>query len=239
MLQALIWDVDGTVAETERDGHRVAFNQAFVSAGLPWRWSTEDYGGLLRVTGGRERLLAFMQDRDDAPDTADERERLARDLHQRKNAAYAEIVAAGLLPARPGVIDLMRQAAESHVGLAIATTTSRANVQALFSRLLGAEWRDLFAAVVCGEDVPRKKPDPAAYQRTLQLLHLPPDAVLALEDSPPGLQAAAGADIAAVWTPSTYFPDAEGQPHALRVDNLAQVTLADLLEHARLDTCGR
>ena len=113
MLRALIWDVDGTVAETERDGHRVAFNLAFQAAGGAWRWDVASYGTLLHVTGGRERLLHFMQGRADAPATADEREALARELHRRKNDFYAELVAQGRISARPGVrqlIDACRRA---------------------------------------------------------------------------------------------------------------------------------
>jgi phosphoglycolate phosphatase-like HAD superfamily hydrolase len=90
-IEALLWDVDGTLAETERDGHRVAFNQAFVACALPWRWDVDHYGQLLEVTGGRERLLAFMAQRDDAPADPDGREALARRLHAAKNAAYAEL----------------------------------------------------------------------------------------------------------------------------------------------------
>src|SRR5262249_30992666 len=82
-LRALIWDVDGTLAETERDGHRVAFNDAFAAANLPWRWSVERYGELLAISGGYERLLHDIAQRNDAPRAAAEREALARELHRR------------------------------------------------------------------------------------------------------------------------------------------------------------
>lgn len=125
-LQALIWDVDGTLAETERDGHRVAFNGAFAAAGLPWRWSVARYGELLATTGGFERLLRDMAERADAPRTAAEREALARELHRRKNAAYAALVARGEIALRPGVRRLMHEARAAGARLAIATTTGRA-----------------------------------------------------------------------------------------------------------------
>ena len=141
MLRALIWDVDGTVAETERDGHRVAFNRAFAEAGLPWHWDVAEYAELLEVTGGRERILAYLQRRADAPAGAAEREALARRLHPRKNAVYAELVAQGGIAARPGVLRLMDECHAEGVALAIATTTSRANVEALFASLLGGDWR--------------------------------------------------------------------------------------------------
>ena len=103
MLRALIWDVDGTVAETEADGHRIAFNQAFEACGLDWHWDLPTYGQLLEVTGGRERLLAYMDRRDDAPASPAGRAALARAVHLRKNAFYADLVARGGIPARPGV----------------------------------------------------------------------------------------------------------------------------------------
>ena len=105
-LQALLWDVDGTLAESERDGHRVAFNLAFEACGVPWRWDEARYGELLRITGGRERLLHDMQTQSDAPTMAAERAALAAAIHQRKNQFYAELVRGGGIPLREGVVEL-------------------------------------------------------------------------------------------------------------------------------------
>lgn len=207
-LRALIWDVDGTVAETEAEGHRVAFNQAFEAHGLTWRWDLPTYGRLLDVTGGRERLLAFMQGRADAPATGEAREALARVLHQQKNALYADLVARGGIAARPGVRRLMDACRREGVALAVATTTSASNVEALFSSLFGSDWRERFAAVVCAEDAPRKKPDPQAYQLALQQLGIAPHEAFAIEDSPNGLKAARAAGIPCGITRSAYFADA-------------------------------
>jgi HAD superfamily hydrolase (TIGR01509 family) len=204
-LKALLWDVDGTLAETERDGHRVAFNQAFDALGVPWRWDEARYGELLAVTGGRERLLADMATRSDAPATAAEREALARELHALKNRRYAEFVHGGGLPLRPGVRELIEEAAAQGLRQAIATTTSRGNVEALLGVHLGPRWQAHFAAVVCGEDVQRKKPDPEVYRIALQALALPPLATLALEDSPGGVAAARAADVPVLVTRSFYF----------------------------------
>ncbi len=205
MIQALLWDVDGTLAETERDGHRVAFNQAFEALGLPWRWDEAHYGRLLRVTGGRERLLADLGTRSDAPALPAEREALARELHRRKNGFYAELVAAGGVPLRPGVQALLDEAAARGLRQAIVTTTSRVNVQALLARHLGAGWARRFDAIVCGEDVAAKKPAPEAYQRALAALQLGPLQTLALEDSMAGASAARAAEVPVVVTRSTYF----------------------------------
>ena len=207
-LKALLWDVDGTLAETERDGHRVAFNLAFEACGLPWRWSVERYGELLAVTGGRERLMHDMTTRTDAPTPADERDALARRVHQRKNALYAELVGAHGIALRPGVRELMEQCRTRAVRMAITTTTSRSNVDALLRAHLGAGWQAWFAALVCGEDVARKKPDPEVYLQALQRLGLGPLDSVALEDSPGGVAAARAADVPVVVTRSAYFAGA-------------------------------
>lgn len=205
MLQALIWDVDGTVAETERDGHRVAFNLAFEAFGLPVRWDVEHYGHLLHITGGRERLLHDFASRPDVPPPGPEREALARALHQHKNQRYAELVEQGRIQARPGVLRLMQQVRAAGLRQAIATTTSRSNVEALFGCLLGADWQRHFDAVVCGEDVQRKKPDPEAYLLAMGQIGVTPDQALAVEDAEPGMKAALAAGLPVLLTPSVYF----------------------------------
>jgi HAD superfamily hydrolase (TIGR01509 family) len=210
MLRALIWDVDGTLAETERDGHRVAFNDAFAALGLPWRWSVERYGDLLATSGGLERLLRDLAERDDAPRAVGERLALARELHHRKNAAYLRRATAGTIALRPGVRRLMQQAREHGAQLAIATTTGRANVDVLLSRHLGAHWADCFAAVLCAEDAPLKKPHPQVYRLALQRLALRADEALAVEDSPNGVVSARAAGIEVLLTRSVYFASNDG-----------------------------
>ncbi len=205
--RALLWDVDGTLAETERDGHLPAFNRAFAELGLPWRWDQALYGELLHVTGGRERLLHDMATRADAPAEPAAREALARELHALKNRHYAALVQAGGLPLRPGVRALMDECWAQGVPMGIVTTTSRSNVQALLGCHLGPDWEQRFAVVVCGEDVERKKPDPQAYALALQMLGLTPGEAVALEDSPAGVAAARAAGVPVLLTPSAYFPD--------------------------------
>jgi len=206
MLRALLWDVDGTVAETERDGHRVAFNEAFELAGLPWHWDVAHYGRLLEITGGRERLLADMAERVGAPLRPEDREALARHLHGLKNEGYARLVNAGGIAARPGVLEVMAAARAAGLRQAIVTTTSRSNVQALLGKLLGADWQAMFDAVCCGEDTLRKKPDPEVYHLAVHQLGLAPAEALAIEDSSPGARAAAAAGVPLLLRPSVYFP---------------------------------
>lgn len=251
MLQALLWDVDGTLAETERDGHRVAFNHAFAALGLGWHWGTMRYGRLLRVTGGRERLLAAMADESDAPVLANEREALARELHRLKNRAYAALVDEGAIALRPGVRELLDEADARGLQQAIVTTTSRSNVEALLGCHLGPAWAKRFAAIVCGEDVAAKKPDPEAHRRALATLRCPPLAALAIEDSWAGATAARAADVPVLVTRSAYF-GADPIEHAVAIgpglhrrDGWApaaaprpagRITLADLSDwHTRMD----
>jgi HAD superfamily hydrolase (TIGR01509 family) len=206
MIRALLWDVDGTLAETERDGHRVAFNLAFESMGLAWRWDVEHYGRLLRVTGGRERLLHDLGSRPDAPAAPAEREALAGELHRRKNAHYARIVAEGGIALRPGVGELLDEAAERGLAQAIVSTTARANLAALLRHEPGRRARH-FRLQVCGEDVVAKKPDPEAYRLALAQLGIAPGQALAIEDSGPGAAAAAAAGVPVLVTRSVYFAD--------------------------------
>ena len=211
MLQALLWDVDGTLAETERDGHRVAFNRAFAALEVPWRWSEKRYAKLLAVSGGRERLLHDMRSRLRAPADAGQRAALAARLHALKNECYARIVAEAGMPLRDGVRELFDDCARAGLRMAIVTTTSRANVQALLGAHLGAGWRERFAAVVCGEDAPRKKPEPQAHLMALDVLGVAPRQALAVEDAPAGVAAARAAGVPVVVTRSHYFAAARDE----------------------------
>ena len=179
MIKALIWDVDGTLAETENEGHRVAFNLAFEQFGLDWHWSEARYGELLNIAGGRERLLADMATRDDAPPEP-ARAALANALHISKNGHYARRVASGAVSLRDGVLELMQDCANAGVTMAIATTTTRSNVVALCEATLGRDGLARFAAVLCAEDAPLKKPDPQVYRRCLSRLGVHGHQVLAI-----------------------------------------------------------
>jgi HAD superfamily hydrolase (TIGR01509 family) len=205
-LKALLWDVDGTLAETERDGHLLAFNMAFDACGLPWRWSESAYGDLLRITGGRERLMFDMSQRADAPPLT-ERDAVTRAIHTKKNALYAALVRSHAIALRGGVQTLMQQCRERGVRMGITTTTSRSNVDALLSVNLGQRWAEGFAVIVCGEDVQHKKPDPEVYVKALRALDIDPLEAVAIEDSPGGVLAARAASIPVVVTRSAFFAE--------------------------------
>ncbi len=205
-LRALLWDVDGTLAETERDGHLVAFNAAFAGHGLPWRWSEQRYGELLAIAGGRERLLHDLAGGPCAGRPPAEVEALARALHHEKNEHYARIAATGTLPLRAGVADLFNDCRAAALAMAIVTTTSGANIEALLGRHLGRDWRGSFASVIGAEEAPVKKPDPQAYHLALAALGIDGAEALAIEDSPAGVAAARAAGIPVVLQRSHYFP---------------------------------
>ena len=201
-LDALIFDVDGTLAETE-EAHRVAFNATFEQAGLPWRWSVAEYGQLLRISGGKERLRHFWSREPGAPAPDEMHERILA-LHAVKTARYTQAVRSGQVTLRPGVELTLRAARRAGVALAIATTTSRVNVDALFAATLGEEALGWFAAICTAETAPHMKPAPDVYLAALERLGLPPERCLAIEDTANGLRAARAAGVEVLVTPSIY-----------------------------------
>lgn len=202
-LQALLWDVDGTLAETE-ELHRRAFERAFADFGLDVRWPPDLYRELLKVTGGRERLRHYFERY--RPDLLPRVDIPA--LHAHKTRLYGEM-AARELELRPGVARLLREARATGLRQAVVTTTSRVNVEALLDRTLGKEGREIFEVWVTGEEVVRKKPAPDLYLRALERLHLPPSACLALEDSELGLASARGAGVPVVVVTSPWTRDGD------------------------------
>ncbi len=222
MPKALIFDVDGTLAETERDGHRVAFNRAFAEFSLDWYWDVDTYGKLLLVSGGKERISHFMRSHNPpTPRFADNDAFIAR-LHACKTAHYLDIVRGNEMPARPGVRRLVDQARERGVHLAIATTTSPENVDALLGAWYGPQWRMIFPVVAAGDEVRRKKPDPEIYALALARLGLAGDECVAIEDSAAGTAAASAAGVDVLVTRSEYFRLQEHEGALAVLDGLGE-----------------
>jgi HAD superfamily hydrolase (TIGR01509 family) len=204
MLQALIFDVDGTLADTERDGHRVAFNRAFAEVGLDWNWSVEEYGGLLAISGGKERIQHYRNTcRPDLQPAAD-LVQWATKLHKTKTRHYRQLLTEGVIPLRLGVRRLLQEARDSGLRLAIATTSAPENVMALLQTALAPESPGWFEVIAAGDIVPAKKPAPDIYHYVLQTMNLPSQSCLVIEDSDQGLQAATQAGLKTVITCNGY-----------------------------------
>jgi HAD superfamily hydrolase (TIGR01509 family) len=222
--RALIFDVDGTLADTE-SAHRAAFNLAFEEEKLGWVWGEALYTRLLRVSGGHERLAAYW--REALPMPVDEA-LLAR-VHATKTRIYTAEVLAGNVPLRPGVRALVEDARARNVPLAIATTTTAANVDALLRLPLGPDWRKLFAFVGDASTASRKKPDPEVYEQALSALGKNPWECLAFEDSENGLAAARSAGIPTVITPTSFTANDDFSGALSVLPDLSAVSLGALL----------
>ncbi len=210
MLEALIFDVDGTLAETE-EVHRAAFNEMFEEAGLGWHWDRPLYKRLLDVTGGKERIAHFIAiEKPAALPLAAGGQSLGEAIaamHKRKTDIYNRRVAEGGLDLRPGVEALIRHAGQTGMRLAIATTTSLANVESLLAATLGPDGTRRFEVIAAGDMVRAKKPAPDVFLLALERLGLPPQRCLAIEDSINGLQSAGAAGLATLVTRSAYTAD--------------------------------
>lgn len=206
-LEALIFDVDGTLADTERDGHRVAFNMAFADAGLDWVWSEELYGKLLTVTGGKERIRYYLDTFNTdftRPDNLDE---FIAGLHQSKTDFYTQLLSEGGIPLRPGIERLLNEARDAGLRLAIATTTTPANVRALLVNNLGEDAESWFEVIAAGDVVPAKKPAPDIYTYAMDKMHITADKCIAFEDSYNGIKATEGAGLRTIIATNGYTHD--------------------------------
>ena len=237
-LQALIFDVDGTLADTER-AHLAAFNHAFSEVGMGWVWDEALYTELLDISGGKERILHYWKST-----RADMREvdsmalnDTVNRLHEIKTAAYEAAVNDGAVSLRPGVLKLMDEALAQGLQLAIATTTSPVNIAALLRRAVGADWRLNFTAIGDASTAPIKKPHPQVYLQMLAALKLKPAECLALEDSSNGLRSATAAGLATIITPTTYTAHHDFGAALRVVPDLSQINLAQLRQwHAAKQT---
>jgi HAD superfamily hydrolase (TIGR01509 family) len=200
-MQALIFDCDGVLAETERDGHRVAFNRAFATLGLGVEWSVGRYQELLKTAGGKERMRRSF-DETRWPEAAKGRDRLIADLHQLKTEFFTQIVERGLLPLRTGVARLVGEALAEGVKVAVCSTASELVVQAIVNQL-GPE-RAPRIAIFAGDVVSAKKPDPAIYLYAARSLEVAPGDCVVIEDNNNGLQAALAAGMTCIVTTAFY-----------------------------------
>ena len=243
MLKALIFDVDGTLADTERDGHRVAFNLAFEEAGLDWNWDVDLYEELLDVTGGKERMRYYAEQHDQSFLAQEDVSQIIADLHASKTRHYVQLLDEGKIPLRPGVERLLNEARNAGLTLAIATTTTPQNVSALIESTLGAEAMNWFASLGAGDIDPAKKTAPDIYLHVLKELGLQAGECLAFEDSENGILSSHGANLVTIVTTNGYTEEHNFEDAALVLDqmgepNLPAKVLAGSLEKTYLDIDG-
>ena len=202
-MKALIFDCDGVLVDTERDGHRVAFNRAFAQKGYTFEWDVELYKELLKVAGGKERMLHYFDTKGWPKDVVDQ-DSFIRELHKSKTDIFMRIIENGELPLRPGVARLIDEAIKANVELAVCSTSNERAVNLIVERLLGPERKAHFKIILAGDVVSKKKPDPEIYHLALQHLgHRPEDCVV-VEDSRNGFLAAHAAGIPCVITTNSY-----------------------------------
>lgn len=203
-LQALLFDVDGTLSDTERDGHRIAFNMAFEEAGLDWDWTESLYGELLAVTGGKERIRFYLEKFNTAFQKPDDYDQFVKDLHAAKTKFYTQLMGEGKIPLRTGVERLINEARETGMRMAVVTTTTPENVTALLTNTLGPDSESWFEVIAAGDIVPAKKPAPDIYDWALEQMNLKPEQAIAFEDSYNGILSSAGANLRTIVTINEY-----------------------------------
>jgi HAD superfamily hydrolase (TIGR01509 family) len=222
----LVLDCDGVLADTERDGHLPAFNATFDAFGLPVRWSEAEYGRLLAIGGGKERLTTLLEpglvERAGLPTDPDEQRELVARWHRAKTARYTDLVRSGALPGRPGIARLVAEADAAGWRLAVASTSAEESVRAVLEHAVGPELAARFA-VFAGDLVPRKKPAPDIYLLALRETGLDPREVVVVEDSANGLRAALAAGLTTVVTVSSYTRDEDFTGAALVVSSLGDL----------------
>jgi len=228
-LKALIFDCDGVLVDTERDGHRVAFNRAFAQKGLNVEWDVPLYGELLKVAGGKERMRHYF-DTTDWPACVTDKDAFIKELHKLKTDCYMQIIDSGQLPLRSGVARLVDEAIAANIALAVCSTSNEQAVNMVIERMLGLERKSRFAVILAGDVVSRKKPDPEIYNLVLSKLGLQPQECVVIEDSRNGLLAAKSAGTKCVITTNGYTENEDFSEADLVVSELGdkpnvQVTL--------------
>ena len=226
-IKALIFDCDGVLVDTERDGHRVAFNRAFKAKGLNIEWDVPLYGRLLEIAGGKERMKHYF-DENGWPENVQDKDAFIKELHKLKTDLFMQIIESGELPLRPGVARIVDEAIAKNLKLAVCSTSNERAVNLVVEKMLGEKRKSHFNAILAGDVVTKKKPDPEIYSLALKRLNLEPDECVVVEDSRNGLLAAKAAGMNCIVTTNGYtekenFPEAQlvvpelGDPPSINV----------------------
>jgi len=240
-LEAFLFDVDGTLADTERDAHRVAFNRAFSAEGLDWDWTVPLYGELLAITGGKERIKHYIDNYLGGFDYDGDLTAFIRRLHESKTDYYVKVLSQGEIELRPGVERLINEARDAGLKLAIATTTTMENVEVLIEQTLGRDALNWFEVIAAGDVVPKKKPAPDIYIYAMEKMGLSPEQCLAFEDSENGICSTNAAQLKTVITINDYTRSHDFNGAALVIDQLGEpgepfsVITGDVGQHRYFD----
>lgn len=221
-LKALLFDVDGTLADTERDGHRVAFNMAFEEAGLDWHWDEALYGELLAVTGGKERIRYYLEKFNTDFKKPENFDDFVKGLHAAKTKFYTQLLSEGKIPLRTGVERLIQEARDAGMRMAVVTTTTPANVTALLTNTLGEDSESWFEVIAAGDIVPAKKPAPDIYHWALEQMSLTPEDAIAFEDSLNGILSSSAANVRTIVTINEYTKDDDFSAAHLVLDHMGE-----------------
>ena len=231
-MEALIFDCDGVLVDTERDGHRVAFNMAFMEMGIPEEWDIKEYKNLVQVAGGKERMKSYF-DQHQWPEQYPDREQLIYDLHALKTRFFMQLIESGTLPLRPGVKRLVDEAIAAGVKLAVCSTSNEKSVRTIVEILLGKERRAHFAAILAGDIVSKKKPDPEIYNLCAKTLQINPENCFVIEDNRNGLLAAKAAGFNCLITSNDFSREEDFTEADILVNELGdgeniKITFKDL-----------
>lgn len=236
-MKALIFDCDGVLADTERDGHRVAFNEAFAQLGCGVNWDAEIYKEILKISGGKERIRYYFN-RYGWPEGVRDRDSFVRIAYELKTDIFLQIVEKDGLSLRPGVARLVDEAIEARLTLAVCSTASERAVNLIVEKLLGQDRKSRFDLILAGDVVTRKKPDPEIYNLALQRLGLRPEDCVVIEDSRNGLLAAKGAGMYCVITTNAYTEDEDFREADLVVSDLGDYPLVKVSIQTLLSLTG-
>ncbi len=220
-LKAIIFDVDGTLADTE-EVHRLAFNETFAKFGLDWHWSPELYISLLAISGGRRRIRAYADQHKNDPAVPTDLDDFAKTLHRDKTQRYARMIVEGHVALRPGVWRLLQEARKQRLKLGVATSTAMSNVEVLLHQNLPAGWESWFDCMETCEVIGEQKPSPAIYQAVLKVLDVPAELTIAIEDTENGLRSATGAGLKTIITQHYFTQHHDFTNASLVVNNLGE-----------------
>lgn len=220
-LKGIIFDVDGTIADTE-EIHRQAFNHTFKEYDMDWHWPEDDYREILLISGGKERFRKYLSEDEELKNKIDNHEDFVQELHKSKSEHYRKLLKSDAIKFRPGVIRLINEAREQGIQIGVATSSSMANLRTLFKEILNIEPNELFNSIVTSDTVQDKKPSPAAYQCVLAGLGLSADNCIAIEDTQNGNLAALGAGLKTIITTHSYTIDNDFTGASLVLNHLGE-----------------